>query len=205
MKPFKHPNGRIVARRSNGTFRNFTMREILGNEANEHSHKLICGLCGYGQDEPWIPLMLSAYCPKCKNQENHKIREFMHSQKSIAIKGKIQFYKELIGIDFINPLAFREYGGKLSSLERRLENQLRLDEKKSFGMPSFENAKFKEGDICTKLPYGGQVIIRDKLRLERIDGEWVFQYMVCRLNKKMKPEKYGNFYALETELKQYQS
>ncbi len=199
IKTYKHTNGRIVARRGDGTFRNFTMREILGNSANEESHKLICGSCGYGQDEPWIPIMLCGTCPKCNNQENHKIREVPKSFRQKVIIAKIEKYKKLIGIDFIVPLAYREYGGKLSNLEYKLKIQINQDDYDSFGYPDLSERKFQNGQICIN-QYNKKIEILDTAGFDKINNEWVFRYKVCRVNRNNKRVRKSVSFLLETDI-----
>ncbi len=73
MRHYKHSNGRVVMRDSRGRFRNPTFAELFGCEANTDA--LICGKCGYGEDENWFPLVRTGICPECGNEENHKIKE----------------------------------------------------------------------------------------------------------------------------------
>lgn len=199
IRTYKHSNGRVVARRTDGTFRNFTSEELLGNQGNHKGLCLVCASCGYGKDQPWRPVLITGYCPNCKNQEGHLVREVPESFRQKVIRAKIRKYKTLIGIDFISPLAYREYSPKLNHLKYKLDSQIRLDEYNSFGYPDLSGRKFKNGQICVN-QFGNKIEILDTAGFEKINEEWIFRYKVCRLNKKGKRERRGVYNVLETNI-----
>ncbi len=77
MKGYKHSNGRITARGSDGRFKKATFSDAFGIQPN--IERLICGKCGHGKKGDFIPLIETGYCPLCNNQEGHiKHKDYAH-------------------------------------------------------------------------------------------------------------------------------
>lgn len=129
MIPYKFPNGRIMARDSKGRFRNFTLKDF-GIEAN--TDYMVCGKCGYGEKERWIPIVKTGICPKCGNQENHKEKVIPLSKKAEELVEQIDKLETKIGKTFIDPIMWNEYGGDLKRLRYQLEDEVKFCAEKSF-------------------------------------------------------------------------
>lgn len=69
MRSYKHSNGRVTARSSNGRFKKTTFSDVFGVQPN--IDRLICGKCGHGKKGDFIPLLATGHCPECDNQEGH--------------------------------------------------------------------------------------------------------------------------------------
>lgn len=93
---------------------------------------MVCGKCGYGQNEPWVPIIKSALCPKCGNNAGHRQREFPLSVRAEELMGSIKELESRAGIDFIEPHVLRETYNELRKLKRELGTELRRCEKASF-------------------------------------------------------------------------
>lgn len=142
MKTYKHSNGRIMARNAKGQFRNFTLSDF-GFETN--ADYLVCGKCGYGEVEKWMPVLKDGECPKCGNTENHRLKEIPLSAKAEELMAKIAKLEERIGIrgPFIHPMLFNQHKGELGVLKRDLELELKSCADKAFIVTRCEKKKVR--------------------------------------------------------------
>jgi len=62
----------VSVRRVGGKPDHASRAKVFGPDAN--SDTLICGSCGYGEQEDWTPTMKKSQCPACGNREGHKVR-----------------------------------------------------------------------------------------------------------------------------------
>jgi predicted nucleic-acid-binding Zn-ribbon protein len=129
MIPYKFSNGRIMARDSKGRFRNYTLSD-MGFKGN--SAYLICGKCGYGEHEKWIPLLKDGRCPHCGNDEGHKEKEIPLNDKAEKLLEQIDELETKIGKVFVNPMMINTYGGEFRRLQNELERELKVCADNSF-------------------------------------------------------------------------
>jgi len=61
----------VSVRRSGGLPDHATRAKVFGPDAN--SDTLVCGSCGYGEQEDWTPTMKKSQCPACGNREGHEV------------------------------------------------------------------------------------------------------------------------------------
>ena len=47
--------------------------KVFGSEAN--AKRLICGVCQFGKEEDWTPMMKHSRCPACGNRDDHIERQ----------------------------------------------------------------------------------------------------------------------------------
>lgn len=139
---YKHSNGRIMARNSKGQFRNLTLSDF-GLESN--SEYMVCGKCGHGELEKWMPVLKNGECPKCGSTENHRPKEIPLSPKADELMAKISELEERIGIrgPFIDPLLFNNQKGELGLLKWDLEQELKLCANKAFPVKRSEKRKVR--------------------------------------------------------------
>jgi predicted nucleic-acid-binding Zn-ribbon protein len=121
---YKHSNGRIQMRKSNGQFFTPTLSDF-GYDVN--SDYQVCQNCGYGEIEKWIPVLKTGICPKCQSQEKEP-KKIPLSEKAAELKAKI---------DKINKLTFpmRSDLNELSDLNREYSIELKHCRNAAFQVP----------------------------------------------------------------------
>ena len=62
-------------REPNGRWRKTYLSDFGIKDSELAMCKMVCGKCGYGKEETWIPILKTGKCPKCGNQENHIKKE----------------------------------------------------------------------------------------------------------------------------------
>ena len=130
MKCYRHSNGRVVGRKPDGTFKNFTFEE-LGIDVN--IDYLVCGKCGHGEQEKWTPVSKEGKCPNCDNQDGHYPKHIPLSPKAEELLERIEEVTSGYKInDFIDPMEFSKAKPKLQKLRSELFTELKICEEKSF-------------------------------------------------------------------------
>jgi predicted nucleic-acid-binding Zn-ribbon protein len=111
---YKHSNGRVQFRKSNGQFFTPTLAD-LKHDANFNYQ--VCKNCSYGELEKWLPLLKTGICPKCQSQEKEP-KKIPLTEKATELKAKIEK---------INKLAFPNLSdlNELSKLNREYSIELK--------------------------------------------------------------------------------
>lgn len=122
-KPYKARNKRIINRANNGRFRKTNLSDLGISESEIATGYSVCANCGYGKEEDWTPIMLSAPCPKCNSSEKAKPK--LKKEITPEIQQKYQEYKKLTEVRFIDPFKINEI------------NSIRIDLYNFFGTENF--------------------------------------------------------------------
>ena len=69
---YKASSGRIIQRRSNGRFRQTTLRDFGIAKSELTTGGMICNGCGYGENEYWRPILITGNCPKCGSKDKRE-------------------------------------------------------------------------------------------------------------------------------------
>lgn len=112
----------MFARDKNGRFRNYTLRDF-GIQVNEDF--MVCGKCGYGEHEKWIPVLKAGKCPKCGNQKGHKEKIITLSKKAEKLINDIGKLEIKIGNPFPHPLLLQNYGDELKRMQGELDIEIK--------------------------------------------------------------------------------